>query len=104
MNDIDAVARTGHICCDVTRAIESAFEPPHHRKAHQPAVDVVKWRAEILRQSVVLAKCCDNKYCARYDCADHHRLPRLLDELHNFIVREYEVAHQEGNRIENGFI
>ena len=104
MNDIDAVARTRHVSCKSSCAVEASLEPSHHRKAHEPAVDVVERAAEVLRRGVVLAESCGDQYDSAYCSASHQRLPCMADLFLHSFMREHEISHEEREKIEERFV
>ena len=104
MNDIDAVARTRHVSCKSSCAVETSLEPSYHRKAHEPAVDVVERAAEVLRRGVVLAESCGDQYDSAYRRASHQRLPCTADLFLHSVMREHEISHEEREKIEERLV
>ena len=104
MNDIDTVAAAGHVPGEFSGAVMAGAEPGHHPKAHEPAVEAVERAAEVLRGSVVLPEGGDAQNSSRSYGTCHHRLPGLSQGVLLGFVREYLVAHQEGNQVEQRFV
>ena len=71
VSNVDAIAWTSHVWGKFACSIETCFEPSHHGKTHQPWVDVVHWRFQILWNCVVLSESCECKYSTRNYRACH---------------------------------
>ncbi len=104
MNDIEAEAGSRHVAGEGIGTVEAGIKPAHHRKTHQPAVKAVERTAEVLWRSVVLTPSGDDECDAGDDRAGHQRNPRLAHRLLQFVAREDEIAHQEGNQIEERLV
>ena len=99
MKHIEAVAAQVHICAESVRAIEPAHEDAHHGKHHQPGIKAVKPAGEVLGTGIVPPPSCDAERHARCYGAHRHRNAHRLHTLKDAVVAEYEIAHQEWDKV-----
>jgi len=104
MNDIESEAGARHVAGESVGTVEAGVEPAHHCEAHQPAVEAVERTAEVFRCGVVLAPSGDDERDAGDNCGGHQRNPCLAHRLLHFVARKDEIAHQEGNQVEERLV
>ena len=104
MNDVEAETALRHIGGELAGIVELSLEPGHHRQAHHPAVEAVQRTAQIGRSGVVLTEGGDDEHHTGNHGAAEQRDPDFPQFLLHLVMREHEVAQQEEDQVEQGFI
>ena len=104
MNDINSVAGTSHIARKGSSAVKPCLEPAYHRQAHQPSIEAVERTTQILRRCVVLPESGDNQHSASDNSTHYQRNPGFLQFFLYLVVREHEIAQQEGNQVKKRLV
>ena len=104
MDDIEAKTGFGQIAGPSAGAVVPGLEPADERQAGEPAVNAVERAAHILRRSIVLSEGGHDEDDAGDGGAGEQRNPGFLHLFLHLVVREHEVAHQEGNQVKQRLV